>query len=347
MPREGVLFCYGNPLLDISAEVNREFLLKYGLKENDAILAEDKHKGMYEDLCQTFKVDYVPGGATQNSARIAQWLIGVPQAVTFVGCIAKDKYGEILEDTMSDGGVRVSYQYSSEEPTGTCAVLLTDMNRSLVAYLAAANKFTKDHLDTPENKELVQKAHFYYMSAFPMTVCPEAMLSVAQYACEKDKLFSMNLSAPFLCQFFDEPLFKLLPYVDVLFGNESEAEAFSVKNNLGLTDLKDIALRMARYPKQNGKRGRMVILTHGAKPTIVVQEGVATEYPVIHIEPEDIIDTNGAGDAFVGGYLSQLVQGESVETCIRSANYAANLIIQRSGCTLPEKPNFSQGAACF
>ena len=26
-----------------------------------------------------------------------------------------------------------------------------------------------------------------------------------------------------------------------------------------------------------------------------------TEYPVIPVKPDDIVDTNGAGDAFVGG----------------------------------------------
>jgi sugar/nucleoside kinase (ribokinase family) len=55
---------------------------------------------------------------------------------------------------------------------------------------------------------------------FPLTVCPDAMLEIAQYAASHDRLFSMNLSAPFLCTAFKEPMMKLLPYVDVLFGNE-------------------------------------------------------------------------------------------------------------------------------
>ena len=31
----------------------------------------------------------------------------------------------------------------------------------------------------------------------------------------------MNLSAPFLCQAFKKPMMEALPYVDILFGNES------------------------------------------------------------------------------------------------------------------------------
>ena len=32
-------------------------------------------------------------------------------------------------------------------------------------------------------------------------------------------------------------------------------------------------------------------------------DGKVTEYPIISIKEEDIVDTNGAGDAFVGGTL--------------------------------------------
>jgi hypothetical protein len=44
--KEGVLLGMGNPLLDISAVVKNDFLAKYGLKANDAILATDQHKPM-------------------------------------------------------------------------------------------------------------------------------------------------------------------------------------------------------------------------------------------------------------------------------------------------------------
>lgn len=48
-----------------------------------------------------------------------------------------------------------------------------------------------------------------------------------------------------------------------------------------------------------------------------------------------------AGDAFVGGFLSQLVLERPIEDCVRAGCYASNVIIQRSGCTYPEKPDFS------
>lgn len=37
----------------------------------------------------------------------------------------------------------------------------------------------------------------------------------------------MNLSAPFIAQFFKAQVDEILPYVDILIGNESEAEAYA------------------------------------------------------------------------------------------------------------------------
>lgn len=49
-----------------------ELLEKYGMKPNDAILAEEKHMGLYEDLLQNHDAKIIAGGAAQNTARGAQ-----------------------------------------------------------------------------------------------------------------------------------------------------------------------------------------------------------------------------------------------------------------------------------
>ena len=54
----------------------------------------------------------------------------------------------------------------------------------------------------------------------------------------------MNLSAPFLVQFFGEQMSAALAYCDYVFGNESEAAAFGEKHEWG-TDISAIALKLA------------------------------------------------------------------------------------------------------
>ena len=71
----GVLLGMGNPLLDISSDVPQDLLDKYGVELNNAILAEEKHLPIYADLVGNFNAQFIAGGATQNSIRVAQWML--------------------------------------------------------------------------------------------------------------------------------------------------------------------------------------------------------------------------------------------------------------------------------
>lgn len=144
--------------------MDKDFLAKYNLKENDAILAGEKHMPIYDELIQKYKADFIAGGSVQNALRVAQWILEKPNVTTFFGCVGTDKYSKILEDKARTDGVNVNYQYVEDKPTGTCAVLITGNHRSLCANLAAAESFTIDHLRKPENKKLIDAAQFYYIS---------------------------------------------------------------------------------------------------------------------------------------------------------------------------------------
>lgn len=342
MANEGALCGIGNPLLDISATTEEDILTKYELKANDAILAEDKHLPLFKELEEKYTVDYIPGGATQNSFRVAQWILDKPNVCTFFGCIGDDKFGERLAQGMKDAGCLANYLIDPKVSTGSCACVITagGKNRSLAANLAAANCYKKDHLMEKDNWALVEKSEVMYSAGFHLTVCPDGMLEMGKHAAEKNKIYCANLSAPFLCQFFAEPQMKLMPYVDILFGNETEAVAFAKQQNFETEDLHEIALKAAALTKVNDKRERIVVLTHGEKPTLVASGGKVTEYPIVPIKSEDILDTNGAGDAFVGGFLAQLVQGQDIAKCVDCGHFAANYIIQQSGTTMKGKANY-------
>ncbi|XP_026671491.1 adenosine kinase 2 isoform X2 [Ceratina calcarata] len=331
----------GNPLLDISANVDKNFLKKYGLHSNNAILAEEKHKPMYDELIELYKAEFIAGGSVQNTMRVAQWFLEKPRITTYMGCVGKDKYSKILEDKARADGLNVRYQYTEKEPTGTCAVLITGNERSLCANLAAATCFSLSHIEEPENKRLIESAEYIYVSSFFLTVSPETIQAVAQRVHGTNKMFTMNLSAPFLCEHYKEQMLAALPYVDILFGNETEADAFAKANDFQTRDRKEIALKLSRMKKMNEKRKRIVVITQGADNIIVVKDDVVTEVPAIKLPQEKVVDTNGAGDAFVGGFLAQLIQGRNIEVCVKCGIWAATQIVQRSGCTYEGKPDFT------
>ncbi|XP_076911081.1 adenosine kinase 2-like [Bidens hawaiensis] len=338
---KGILLGMGNPLLDISAVVDQHFLAKYDVKVNNAILAEDKHLPMYDEMSSKYKVEYIAGGATQNSIRVAQWLLQKPGATSFIGCIGKDKYGEEMKKNSKSAGVNVQYYEHETAPTGTCAVCVVGGERSLIANLSAANCYKPDHLKRPENWALVEKAKYIIIAGFFLTVSPESIQLVGQHVAAANKVFIMNLSAPFICEFFKDAQDKALQYVDYVFGNETEARTYSKVHGWETDNVEDIALKISQLPKASGAHKRITVFTQGADPVVVAQDGKVTKYPVVFLPKEKLVDTNGAGDAFVGWFLSQMVLEKPIAECVRAGCYASNVIIQRSGCTYPEKPDFN------
>ncbi|EMR64646.1 putative adenosine kinase protein [Eutypa lata UCREL1] len=335
--KEFALLCLENPLLDIQAVGNEKLLEKYGLKANDAILAEPQHVPLYEELLNEYDAKLIAGGAAQNTARGAQYILPA-NSVVYLGGVGDDKYAAILKDAVREVGLRVEYRVDAKEPTGRCGVVITGHNRSLCTDLAAANHYDLEHLKSPEIWKLVEGAKFYYVGGYHFTVCPPAIQALGQEAAANDKVFVVNFSAPFIAQFFKDPLDASAPYWDYVICNESEAEAYAKAHDLAdAADVKAVARAIANLPKANAKRPRVVVITQGTGPTVVATQDSADvkEFPVHAIDASKINDTNGAGDAFAGGFVAGLVQGKSLDTAVDMGQWLARLSIQELGPSYP------------
>lgn len=303
---------------------------QYGLKANDAILAEEKHLTLYEELIQNRSAKLLAGGAAQNTARGIQYIIE-PNSVVFFGCVGKDKYAEILQAANKEAGLAVRYRYDEETPTGRCGVIITGHNRSMCTDLAAANKYQIEHLK--ENWGVVENAKSYFVGGYHLTVCVPAVLALAEEAAKHNKPFSFSLSAPFIPQFFKDQLDQTAPYWDYVIGNETEATAYADSHDLNTHDIPAIAKALANLPKKNTQRKRVAIITQGTEPTIVAVQGEdeVKTFPVHPIDKAEIVDTTGAGDAFAGGFFAGVVQGKSIETSVDMGQWLAALSLRELG----------------
>ncbi|CAH2350731.1 adenosine kinase [[Candida] railenensis] len=334
------LVCLGNPLLDLQVEVDADYLKKYDLKENDAILAEEKHLPIYKEIIDKEGLVQIAGGAAQNTARGAQYILP-ENSVVYFGSVGKDVYADKLNDANKQYGLTTRYQVQDDIATGKCAALINGVHRSLVTDLAAANHFKVDHLEIPENWAIVEAAKYYYIGGFHLTVSPPAIIKLGQHAAATNKVFALNLSAPFIAQFFKDPLDQSIPYVDFLIANETEAAAYAESHGLDTTDVATIAKHIAQLPKENTARPRVVVFTQGIDPTIVVsydfnsKEIQSNEYPVRPLAKEQVTDTNGAGDAFAAGFIAGLVQEKTIPESVDVGQWAAALSIQEVGPSFP------------
>ncbi|GAA6050048.1 hypothetical protein JCM3770_001932 [Rhodotorula araucariae] len=330
------LLAMGNPLLDMQVVNKPELLAKYGLKPNDAVLAEGKQSEIYDDLQKNYEVQYVAGGAAQNAARAAQYVLP-DNSTAYLGAVGADSLADQLRAANDKEGLQSAYQVVEDKPTGACAVVITGHDRSLCTTLGAAESFSPSHLDKPEIKALVERAQSYYLGGFFLTHGLESALILAKQAAENNKPFAMNLSAPFIPQFFKSQVDEMLPYVDVLIGNESEAEAYAASHEWDTKDIATIAQKLAALPKKNEAIPRVVVITQGASSTVaastsseLVTGGLQT-FPVAALAADKIVDTNGAGDAFAGGFLGARALGKTVADAVEAGHKMGQMNVQMSG----------------
>ena len=108
----------------------------------------------------------------------------------------------------------------------------------------------------------------------------------------------------------------VLPRIDYIFPNEKEAEYYS-----GRTALPDMARAIA------DKGARNVIIKAGAAGCYVYAEGRGYALPAVPIDR--VVDTTGAGDNFVAGFIGGLLRGRPVLDCAEAGLKQAALAIGR------------------
>jgi len=103
----------------------------------------------------------------------------------------------------------------------------------------------------------------------------------------------------------------------------------------------------AEYQKKNKNKKRIFVITCGPQPAYITEYDFNKEeftfkesFEPNEVPEEKIVDANGAGDAFAGGFLSQLVQGKNLTCCVKAGHYAAGKIIQERGCHIPKICDF-------
>lgn len=116
-----------------------------------------------------------------------------------------------------------------------------------------------------------------------------------------------------------------------------------------------ISAAVAKYPKANLGKQRVVIITNSEQPvTIAICKQVSDHQEVstfsVNVKPvaqELLLDSNGAGDTFVGGFLAKAslilqnkqylnLSQEEINMCVQAGNLMASEVIQLYGCDFPE-----------
>lgn len=323
--------------------------LRYKLTEDDVVLGSEGYDNLVDDLVANYEVKFTPGGATQNAIRVAQWVLTKPGSTTYVGSVGRDLFAKLMRDAIRTEGVTDHYIEIEEKPTGKCVVLITSegLYRSLVSFPGAARSMTMDKVPW----DAVERAKMVYTGGFVIATRFDIVLELAKHCNQYGKLFCFNLAAKYVPERQIEKLKQLLPLADILFGNDGEIQ--SLADQMGWKGEVEEIMRKTVSLGVEGK-DRCIVITRGKDPILVTGtgEGEVHRFPVTEIPVDEIVDTNCAGDAFVGGFLGYLAQYWITEQedwdhpvlvadnvslltrCVKEGIFCSRQIIRASGCSL-------------
>jgi ribokinase len=258
----------------------------------------------------------IPGGKGANQA-VAAARQGTPTAM--VGRVGRDSFGPDLINNLKQNGVDTErVQTDPESATGT-AIIIVDTNgqNSIVLSPGGNGKVTPADVEEIPFSEAT-------LLLLQLEIPVEAVLAAARRAKENGLRVLLN---PAPARALPD---ELLALPDFLLPNESE---LSLLSGLPVNDLPS-AENAAKTLLERGIQ--TVIVTLGANGALIVNKELTKHIPSFKV---DVVDTTAAGDAFIGGFASALLQNKSLEEAVRYGCACGALAATKFGAqpSLPTK----------
>lgn len=275
-----------------------------------------------------------PGGAPANAA-IAVSRLGRKSA--FCGMLGADAFGDLLQRTLEENGVYAACQRRCSEAVTTLAfVSLTPSGERSFTF---ARKPGADMFLEPADIDdaLLQESRIVHAGSCSLSkgAASEATRQAMRRAKALGKLVSFDINYRALLwdsdrQAAQEAVAKVLPDIDLLkLSDEEESFVGGWENIESVMRENKIAL---------------AVMTRGAGGAEAVWN--RTHFSVSG-RKVPVADTNGAGDAFWGGFLAALSESDcktpadltpdTIRRALETANMAGSLTVQRSGA-IPALP---------
>ncbi len=300
----------GNALTDILAVMPDDSLLTHYHLPKGSMQHVDRETG--EKIWQTLKpmgVQYVAGGSSANTIT-GTAVLGMPS--TFIGKVGDDELGSLFKSDQSRNGIK-SILFKGTAASGRAMVFITAANaeRTFAVYLGAAIELV------PEDLHLgMFLGHDYFHIEGYLVQNQDLVRKAVELAREAGLIISIDMASYNVVESNDAFLHDIIEnYVNIVFANETEAQAFAKKEPREALDeiakICDIAI------VKIGKDGSMV------------KSG--DEYHYIEAWPADTIDATGAGDMYAAGFLFAHSHGLSLKDCGNVGSIVAAKVVEVIG----------------
>jgi len=308
----------GNAIVDVLAEADDAFLAAEGIAKGGMTLIDTtRAKTLYARMKPGIEMS---GGSAANTVAGIASLGG---KCAYTGKVANDQLGEVFAHDIRAIGVGFdTTPLKDSEPTARCLILITpDAQRSMNTFLGASALLDSSDLDP----ELIRSAKVTYLEGylFDRPDAKVAFFAAAKMAHEAGRKVALTLSDTFCVARHHAEFTQLVGHVDILFANETEAEALTGETGF---DASVAAL---------AKRCPIVCVTHGAQGSVIVADGTTYKIPAAPVEK--LVDTTGAGDLYAAGVLYGITAGLGIAEAGRIGSIAAAEAIGHVG-PRPQRP---------
>ncbi|MGY2872823.1 2-dehydro-3-deoxygluconokinase [Marmoricola sp. URHA0025 HA25] len=253
-------------------------------------------------------------GGSESNVAIGLRRLGIPCA--WIGRVGDDIVGHIIERELAAEGVTTLVHRDPARPTGLMVKARRSDQFASVTYYrrgSAGSGLAPD--DVPA--DILTTAVLLHVTGITPALsasASEAVEHAVHVASDAGVLISLDLnyrSRLWSPEHANVVYQRLLPQVDIVFGGEDEASIV-----VGDRNPESLAHALAEYgPKE-------VVIKRGASGALACAEGRSTTIPAVPVHP---IDTVGAGDAFVAGYLASRLRNEPMARRLRTAVVAGAL----------------------
>jgi ribokinase len=257
----------------------------------------------------------IPGGKGANQA-VAAARLGV--SVAMLGRVGKDNFGDFLLNNLKSNHVDINYIQRDDSSTGT-AIIVVDANGQNSIVLSAGANGKVSALD-------LEAASFpdFGLLLLQLEIPTPTVLRAAQLAKENGVRVILN-PAP-AKQLPNE----LIALADFIIPNETELSLLTSHKVDDIISAELAARVLLNLGAQN------VIVTLGSRGTLTVTKDRCRHIPAFKVE---VVDTTAAGDAFIGGFATALLQNKPIEEAISYGCTCGALAITKFGAqpSLPTK----------
>lgn len=300
----------GNALTDILAVLEDDSLLSQFHLPKGSMQHVDGTTG--DKIWQTLKplgVQYVAGGSAGNTLT-GTAVLGMPSG--FIGKVGDDELGALYLSDQKRNGIK-STLLKGVQSSGRAMVFITAPNaeRTFAVHLGAALEMVPEDLK-PEYFEGYDYFHIEGYLVQNQQLLRHAVELVKAAGC----YISIDLASYNVVESNDTFLHDIVEnYVDIVFANETEAQAFAKqepeKAVETISKLCDIAI------VKIGKEGSLI------------KSG--EEFYRINSYPAQTVDATGAGDLYAAGFLYGHALGMPLETCGKIGSIIAAKVVEVVG----------------